>query len=233
MSPLLDRNKAKESGFAQVRAAIIAMEGDVDSATFDQWAGGRDKDGKPIAPREFLEIKLSNVHILEASELLSMDIEGKEHNFRINCSDSKGSFWVEEFLRSADELKLIIPESIVGKRVQFKKVTRIAKNTKFNSTGYVITSVRDITKTTAPVGTPVPTQQPVAPPPAVDAMAIAEELAVGKTEAQFRTAISLDPRLAGNSILSLAKAGAVTSALVKEGKLKEVKSGGKTLYARP
>jgi hypothetical protein len=64
-------------------------------------------------------------------------------------------------------------------------------------------------------------------------MAIAEELAVGKTEAQFRTAISLDPRLAGNSILSLAKAGAVTSALVKEGKLKEVKAGGKTLYARP
>jgi hypothetical protein len=244
MSPLLDRSKAKESGFAQVRSAIRKLEGNVDVMEFGQWSGGRDADGKLLPPKEFLEVKLSNVHILEASEPLSMDVEGKEFTFRINCSDSKGSFWVEAFLKSAEDLKVLIPEGLVNKRVTFEKYTLVAKNSslgvaqpKFNSTNYIIRAVGNMVAGTAVPNIPPAGVAGTAPTPApaseVDPMDIALELAVGKTEAQFRTAISLDPRLAGNSILPLAKAGAVTSALVKDGKLVEVKSGNKTVYAKP
>ena len=230
MSPLWDRTQAKDAGFAQVRDAIQAIEGNVDSLTYDMWPSGFGDDGKPKPPKEFLEVKLSNVHVLEASEELSMDVEGKEFSFRVNCSESRGTFWVEDFLKSADDLKIVMPEGLKGKRVIFKKATRIAKNPKFTVSNFIIAGVGNVTKTSAPAGG---TTTPAPAAPTADPMDIALELAIGKTEAQFRTAISLDPRLAGNSILSLAKAGAVTSALVKEGKLVEVKQGAKTIYAKP
>ena len=64
-------------------------------------------------------------------------------------------------------------------------------------------------------------------------MELACELAVGKTEAQFRSAISLSPKFVSSPLLPIAKAGLVTAALLKEGKLVEVKEGNKTIYRRP
>ena len=100
--PITKREEAKESGFAQVREAMLSFAGDVVSAEFGQWGGKLiDEDtGKPILPREFLEVSCVNVEVLEVTEELVMAID--EWNFRVNCSDFKGSFWVEKFLESAD-----------------------------------------------------------------------------------------------------------------------------------
>ncbi|KKK75878.1 hypothetical protein LCGC14_2869300, partial [marine sediment metagenome] len=66
-----------------------------------------------------------------------------------------------------------------------------------------------------------------------DQMVMAIELAVGKTEAQFKSAISVDERFAQSQLLSLAKAGMVTLSLVKEGKLVQVGEGAKAVYQLP
>jgi len=52
-----------------------------------------------------------------------------------------------------------------------------------------------------------------------DLEATALELAVGKTEAQFRSAASLHPKLRGSPILSLIRAGLFSQALIANGKI--------------
>ena len=124
--PLTDRKQAKDGGFAQVRGALQKFKGTVDSAEFDKWGGKLvDDDGKPVPPREFLEVSCSGVEVLEVTEELSMEVT--EWNFRVNCSDFNGSFWVDKFLESADRFKLQIPEGLIGKRITWEKVTREAK----------------------------------------------------------------------------------------------------------
>lgn len=251
--PLVRREDAKESGFAQVREAMTKFEGDVVRAEFGQWGGKLiDEDtGKPIPPREFLEIECVNVEVLEVTEELAMAID--EWNFRVNCSDFKGSFWVEKFLESADRFKLLIPDDLVGKRITWVKVTLEAvdgkgvRKPKFDSTNYIIESVKAAPKA-APKITPkvtpaaeaveeVTEETAVAEEPATggaeDPMEVALELAVDKTETQFRSAISLHPQFVNSPLLPLAKAGAITQALVKDGKLVEVQEGNKTVYKRP
>lgn len=236
MSPLTNRDEAKESGFAQVRAALQLFEGDVVTAEFGMWGGKLiDDDGKKIPPKEFLEIECINVKVLETSE--ELDFQPEDWNFRINCSDYKGSFWVEDFLASADVNKLLIPDDLIGKRIVFKKVTREAKDPKYNVTNLIIDRVMGSvgTQTNAPTTT---TPEEVATETAApvvstnDPMSVALELAVGKTETQFRSAISLHKDFIGSPLLPLAKAGAITAALVKEGKLVEVKEGNKTVYRK-
>ena len=220
--PLTRREDAKESGFAQVREALQSFEGDVVAAEFGQWGGTLvDPDtGKPIPPREFLEVHCVNVKVLTVTEELAMAID--EWNFRVNCSDFIGSFWVEKFLESADRAKLLIPDDLVGKRVTWTKVTLEAvdgkgvRKPKFDATNFIIDKIGAVKETTAPQVVASPAQ-PVEPPE--DPMEVALELAVGKTEAQFRSAISLHPSFVGSQLLPLAKAGAITQALVKEGKL--------------
>ncbi len=245
MTPLTDRSQAKESGFAQVRAALQKFEGTVTSAEFGQWGGTLvDDNGKPVPPKEFLEVETTEVEVLEVTEELAMSID--EWNFRVNCSDFEGSFWVESFLESADKFKIQIPDELVGKRIVFEKVTLESfdkkgnPTPKFNATNFVIAGVKK-TAQAAPkvvVKNPAPAVEEVEVEPdvgsgAIDPMEAALTLAVGKTEAQFRTAISLDPQFVGNPLLPLAKAGAITTALVNEGKLIVVKEGNKDIYKLP
>lgn len=236
MTPVLNRNQAKDSGFAQVRDAILRIEGDVDSVTFDTWGGKLvDDDGKPVPPKEFCEVKLLNCKVLESSEELSMEIDGKDFSFRVNCSDFKGSFWVDLFLASADANKVIIPDGLLHKRVIFKKATLVAKkDPKFNKTAFIIEKVGEISKdgTAAPVPAATATSAPATAPAAFDPIALACDLADGKTEAMFRSTISLEPRMVGNPMLSLVKSGALTEALVKDGLLTTVKDGDKTIYRK-
>jgi hypothetical protein len=235
---LTDRSQAKESGFAQVREALLSFEGDVDSAEFGQWGGTLiDDEGKPLPKKEFFEISCSNVNVLEVSEELSMPIE--EWNFRVNCSDYVGSFWVEKFLASADEQKVQIPDGLVNKRVTFKKETLKAfdragnPTPKFDSTNYIIAGVREKDSGGA-VSAPVQEQTDApAQAPTEDPMEALLDIAIDKTETQFRTAVGLDPRFAGSPLLSLAKTGAITQSLVNDGKLALVKSGNKEVYKRP
>lgn len=212
--PITDRNQAKEGGWAQIREALIAFEGDVKSAEFDQWGGKLvDDDGKPLPPKEFLEIQCDNVEVLEVTEELSMSIT--DMNFRINCSDFKGSFWVDKFLASADEHKILVPGGLIGKRLMFRKETLEARDPKYNSTNYVIAGVKEAkgkVESTKP-------STPEVSGEAKDPMDVAISLAVGKTEAQFKTAVALDPTLAASPLLSLAKAGMLTQALISDGKL--------------
>lgn len=223
--PLTDRSQAKESGFAQVRAALQKFEGTVASAEWGQWGGNLvDEEGNKIPPREFLEITNVDVEVLEVTEELVMPIE--EWNFRVNVSEYKGSFWVEEFLASADKVKVLIPDDLVGKRVVWKKVTLVARDPKYNSTNFIIESIKGevkaapkvVKKAVSPVEV-VEAEAEEAPTEGNDPMEVAFELAVGKTEQQFRTAISLDPRFANSPLLPMAKAGVITQSLVNDGKL--------------
>jgi len=159
-----------------------------------------------------------------------------EHNFRVNCSDFKGSFWVEDFLASADKAKLLIPDDLVGKRIVWKKVTRRwdIKGKPVSYSNYVIGSVKAAAKVAPKIVTlKADTDESIPDSSAPDPMELALELAVGKTETQFRSAVSLHPQFVNSPLLSLAKAGAITQALVKEGKLVEVQEGSQTIYQRP
>jgi len=243
--PITDRSEAKEGGFAQVREALTKFKGRVTSAEFGMWGGELvDKEtGKKIQPREFLEIVTEDNEVLEVTEELSMDIS-QQWTFRVNCSDYKGSFWVEMFLASADKFKVRIPDGLINKVITFEKVTLEAynrngeKTPKYDATGNVIAGVEGAAKTAPKIvkktgGTEVveevAEEQTEAQPPAqgaVDYMALAANLAAGKTEAQFKTAIALDPAFINNPLLSLAKAGLLTQALINDGKL-TVDSEGK------
>lgn len=267
MSPVTNRSEAKEGGFAQVREALVAFQGNVvaqdargNKTEFAQWGSQLDDNGKPKAPKEYLQIVCTNVTPVEVTEELTMDIS-EGWTFRENCSDFKGSFWIEAFLLSADKAKLLIPDGLIGKRIQFKKFTLEAVNSKtgerqpkFDATNFIIEKVigladeNPVAQTaavvtpkaeTAPVVTASPvvaTPQVVAPvvanASAPDHMTIALELAVGKTEAQFRSAVALHKDFIGSPMLALAKAGVVTQSLVNEGKLALVDQGNKKVYQK-
>ena len=206
MSPIVDRKEARESGFAQVREALQSFEGDVVSAEFGQWGGKMidEETGNPIPPREFLEINCVNVKVLTVSEELAMPID--EWNFRVNCSDFKGSFWVDVFLASADKFKLLIPDNLVGKRITWEKVTLEAvdkngvRKPKFDATNFIIAGVGAASQATpapavvaAPAPAVVPDTGSGAATPVADPMEVEMELSVGNTDAQFRQAIALHP----------------------------------------
>ena len=215
--PITRKEDAKEGGWAQARTALVRFEGDVVSASFDQWGGKlMDDEGNPLPPREFLEVVCENNTILEATEELSMDIS-ERFAFRTNTSDYTGSFWVDEFLEAADKLNVLIPDGLVGKRVTWEKAEKT-----YNIKGreIVVTSfvpVKVVTKGKTTTGVRPKVAQ--AAPPGEDPMEIALGLAIGKTEQQFRMAASLHPTFANSALLSLIKTGAVTQGLVNDGKL--------------
>jgi len=254
--PLTDRSQAQESGFAQVKAALQKFKGTVTKAEFGKWGGKLvDDEGKPLPPKEFLEINTTDIEVLEVTEELSMAVD--EWNFRVNCSDYKGSFWVERFLESADKFKLLVPDDLVGKRITWEKVTLEATGKdgvpkpQFNSTNYVIVAmegavaaakpkviakVAPVARVAVPAATPDPFTAPVVAqeaPVQPDPMNEALKLAIGKTEAQFRTAVTLNPLFMNSPLLALAKSGAITLSLVHDGKLVVVKQGTKDVYALP
>ena len=246
--PVYNKADVKKGGFQQVREALVKFEADVVATEDGQWGGTLlGDDGKPLPPKEFLEIKCMNVKVLETSEPLTMDLNGQDFSFRINCSDYDGSFWVDEFLASADKLKILLPDGIVGKRVIWKKAKHVwtIKGKETSYSNFVIDGVVGPSMIgTAPVGTPAPnptvsssvqvgTQIPLpitTPTEQVDPMAVAADIAVGKTETQFRSAIALHPAFANSPLLALAKAGAITQTLINEKKLILVANGTKQVY---
>jgi len=236
--PVTDRSQAKSGGWQQVRAAIQSFEADVTNAEFGEW-GQSVFEGERKKPKEFFEITTTNVNVLEVSEPLAFEPE--EFNFRINCSDYNGSFWIDAFLGKADELKLAIPDDIIGKRVRFKKeafayeVTDRQTKEKKSGTKFdwVIDAVLgDAGSPSSP--SPVSSSGSAPTPTAsnVDPMIEMLELAVGKTENQFRSAVGLNPAFP-DYLKSLAKAGAITETFIKEGKLTLVKDGNKEVYQKP
>jgi hypothetical protein len=215
--PIWNKEEARSGGWAQVREALVSFEGTVTKVEEGQWGGLLvDDEGKPRPPREYWEITNENIHVLETTEPLDMDIEGEDFTFRVNMSEFSGSFWVEKFLDSADKFKILLPDGIVGKRVTWRKETLEAKNPKFNSTNYVIAGIGEATD---------PEVTPQESTSEEDLLELAAKIAVGKTESQFRMALTLEPKFAGSPLLTLAKAGALTEALIAEGRL--VKEGEK------
>lgn len=232
--PITNRTEAKETGFAQIREAMTRFKGRVTDAEFGQWGGTLvDDEGKPLPPKEFLEVKSIEVEVLEATEELSKIPE--EWSFRINCSEFKGSFWIEKFLESADRAKVLIPDGLKDKVITWRKETLVAKNPKYNSTNWIIEKIEGTVKQPVVVKTVPTPSQPKAgvSPNESDPMEGALRLAIGKTEAQFRTAISLDQSFINNPIIPMAKAGIVTQALLRDGKLVLVKEGTKEVYRTP
>lgn len=244
---LTDRSKAKQGGFAQVRAALKKFEGDVVGAEEGQWGGQMfDDNGKPLPPKEFLEISCVNVEVLETTEELSMPID--EWNFRVNCSEYDGSFWVDKFLEAADRFKIQIPNQLIGKRIIWEKVPMTFSRkdgTEITSENFVIAGIKgeatakapNTQPNTQPTTAPSPPQEVPATSPesaqSADPMEIAADVAVGKTEAQFRAAIATNPTFANSPLLAMAKAGAITQTLVNEGRLVLAKEGNKDIYKRP
>jgi hypothetical protein len=251
MSPVTNRSEAKEGGFAQVRAALIAFEGDVvaqdargNKTEFAQWGTSVGDDGQPKPPKEYLQISCINVKPTEVTEDLTMDIS-EGWTFRVNCSDFKGSFWIDAFLLSADKAKVLIPSDLIGKRILFKRFTLKAMdkngvpNPKYDSTNFIIEKLigvaGTVTQTAIPTvatTTTASSEAPTVTAPVVDLMDVAVELAVGKTETQFRTAVALNPAFANSPMLGLAKAGAVTQTLVNSGRLTLVQQGTKQVYQK-
>lgn len=231
---ITDRTQAKKGGWAQVREALVKFEGTVTKAGFDEYPPKTGVDGEMMPKKEFLEIECNEVEVLEVTEELTMTID--EYNFRVNCSDFEGSFWVERFLESADKVKLQIPEELVGKRVVWEKVTLEAfdkggqPTPKFNSTNYIIAGVKGETAPAKPAPTVVAKAKTpevvvvVGTGEAPDLAEMALEFAVGKTEAQLKTAIAFDPAFASSPLLSLIKSGVLTTQWVNEGKLVVVDS---------
>lgn len=208
--PITDRTQAKEGGFAQVREALLKFKGDVTDVQWGQWGGQLvGDDGKKRPARDFMEITTTNNEVLESTEPLSMDITEK-FQIRINCSDFKGSFWIDMFLASADAHKVLIPDGLKKKRVTFEKQTLENENPKYNKTDYVIAGVEEIKEQAKPANQ------------AVDPMAFIAQLAAGKTDAELQAAIDKAPELMGSQVLPLAKSGMLVQALIKEGKLKLV-----------
>jgi hypothetical protein len=226
--PTYDRSAAKESGFDQIRASMLAFEGDVVEAVDGTWGHQPDEPAK-----EFFEIKCMNVKILEVKEDLTF--VPTEWGFRINMSDFKGSFWIDEFLRSADEAKILLPNGLIGKRIEFRKKDMPYKykdkETKEEKEGvktdWIIARVIGDSSSVPAEAASTPAAAPL------DLTATALEMAVGKTETQFRSAIGIHPSFLGTPLLALAKTGGFTQSMIQEGKLKLVDEKGQKVYRKP
>jgi hypothetical protein len=161
-----------------------------------------------------------------------MDIS-QSYSFRENCSDSSGSFWIDKFLDSTDKFNIQVPEGLIGKRIVWEKVTLKAKDSQYNATNYIIVGVKAGTAPAPKVTSKTPPTTAPVTETSNDPMETAKNLAIGKTEAQFRTAISFDPAFTGSPLISLAKAGMLTQALINDGKLVKTKKGNLEIYALP
>lgn len=231
--PITRSDEAKEGGFTQVREALQSLEMDVVAADYGDW-GDSQKYGK--GPQEFLSLDGENVVVLESTEELSMDIS-QEYNLRINCSDYKGSFWVEHFIPSCEAHKLILPDSrigdpgnLIGKRLAFKKVA-MEYQTKDGGgvkNDYVVVGVKEIKKGTSKVDAPAPTEASTEE----ELAGVVIDLADGKTAAQFKSAASLNTSLRGSPLLPMIQSGELVQGLIDDGLLVVEEVNGRTVYKK-
>lgn len=230
--PIYDEKQATENGYAQVRKAMTSFAGNVVKVEEGAWAPKKDEaTGILKKAKEYLEIFCENVQVMASTEPLTMDIT--EWNFRADQATDKKSFWVQKFLPSARVAGVILPNGLVGKRILFSKVTLEAKdkngipNPKYNKTSFVIEKVLGDAMV-KPADLTAPETTPNVPK--VDPMIEAVNLANGKTEIQFRSAIGLNPLC--SSLIPLAKTGALTAQLVAEGRLTKINNAGREVYQK-
>ena len=233
--PTYNKSEAKENGWAQTRAAIQKFQGDVLKVEVGQWGARPKADGTGMQDgKEFMDITSINNKVLASTEAPSMDISAS-YNFRVNMSDFKGSFWIEKFLDQCDKLHILLPDGLQGKNITWEKQTQQSikngvHNPEFDSTNYVPIAIGQ--GQVNPVAPVFP--QTAQPTPAItDPMEAILTLAIGKTDAQFKSAIGLDPAFVGSPYLPLAKSGAIMQTLLAQGKVKLVAGAdGKPVYVR-
>ncbi len=238
--PTWKKEEAKESGWAQTREVIQSFEGDVSKVELGAWAPRANPDGTMQEPKEFIDITSINNRVLETLEEPSMDITAS-YNFRVNMSDFKGSFWVEKFLDACDKLHILLPDGLQGKHIVWRKQTQeavrrqkggtVTRVPEFDATNFIPVAVG-----ASPAGAmaqPIPVQAVIPPVIATDPMELMMNLAIGKTDAQFKSAIGLDPAFVNSPYLPLAKSGAIMQTLLAQGKIKLVTgTDGKQVYSR-
>ena len=215
--PITKKDQAKEGGFQQVRNALQEFVGDVTDAKFAEWGPSQFSERR----REYLEVSCTNLQIVKTSEELSFI--PTVFSFRVNCSDYVGSFWVDNFLDAADKAQLLIPDDLVGKRIRWVKAKKVyeIKGEEVIVENFVIGSIVEEERVATP---PQSTDE--------DLLAVAADLAVGKTEAQFRSALSVNPLFTGSPLLALAKSGLLAGALVQQGVLTQETKGNQTIYVK-
>lgn len=234
---IFKKEDAKENGWAQTREVIQSFEGDVSKVELGAWTPRAKEDGTMGDSKEFIDITSINNRVLVTTEQPSMDITAS-YNFRVNMSDFRGSFWVEQFLDACDKLKILLPDGLQGKRIAWKKVTQqatkkikgsqeVVRVPEFDSTNFVPVSVGGgATVQSTPIVQTV--AQPISDP-----MELIINLAVDKTDAQFKSAIGLDPMFVNSPYLPLVKSGAIMQTLLAQGKIKLVTGADdKQIYSR-
>ncbi len=234
--PTWKKEEARESGWAQTREVIQSFEGDVSKVELGIWAPRANPDGSMQEPKEFIDITSINNRVLETLEEPSMDITAS-YNFRVNMSDFKGSFWVEKFLDACEKLHILLPDGLQGKHIVWKKMTQEAvrkqkggvttRVPEFDSTNFVPVVIGVSAQQNVPIQATVPAAT------VTDPMELIMNLAIGKTDAQFKSAIGLDPVFVNSPYLPLAKSGAIMQTLLAQGKVKLVAGAdGKQVYSR-
>jgi hypothetical protein len=217
--PVTKTEDAKQGGFQQVREALEKFEGDCVGVEYGQWGGKLvDDNGKPLPPREYYEILSANNAVLLSTEELSMDISEK-FSFRVNCSEYRGSFYIDDFLGSIEKQGLLFPDGLVGKRLVWQKFTHEAKNPMYNSVNFILEKVVGDAKIPSPVPQENSAKVSSSGNTDMNLTDIVLNLAVGKNPTQLRNALNLQPELRASSLFPLIQSGALVKDLVEGGRL--------------
>lgn len=141
MTPIFDKAQAVDSGWEQLRKAMLSFEGDVIKVEFGEYPPTLNADGTQRGAREFMDVTCRNWKAITVTEVLNFFPE--EFSFRVNCSSGKGSFWVDEFLESADRNRIILPNGLLGNRILWIRVDKpwTVKEKSGVTSGYVIDRV--------------------------------------------------------------------------------------------
>jgi len=229
--PTYKRSELKESGgFAQVRDALESFEGDVIKVEEGMWSPQTNPDGTMRDAREFIEITSINNRVTKVNTELSMDIT-TSYKFRVNVA-GRNSFW-DDFLDACDKLHILLPQGLIG-HVVWSKHTHQAMSKGVHTPEFDATNFIPVAFGASPGVVAQPVVQVIEPLAATtDPMELIMNLAIGKTDAQFKSAIGLDPVFVNSAYLPLAKSGAIMQTLLAQGKVKLVDdAAGKQVYSR-
>lgn len=199
MSIIYNAENAVEMDYKVIRDNLTSFEATVIGLEEGEWGGTEiDEEGNVKPPKMFVEFICDDVKLVSSNVPVELP---STYKFRINPSQYKNSFWVGAFLKSATANNISLPDGIIGKRVVFTKVP--FGEGKYVSTNFIIEKVIDGN----------------APSTDVDPEELIN-LAVGKTEAQFRQAAQLNTKWSGNTaLITNIKLGKTTADYVASGVL--------------
>lgn len=212
LTPIFKSEDAKKPvGYKEIREALEEFEADVLSVEIGKWT--ESKYGKK-STQEYFDFELSNLKVLKTNMPLPETLPDP-FNFRVNCSETVGSWWIEEFVKGCiEKLKITFPEDVQGKRATFKRAARAFEITRNKVKEKVVTSNFIITKISGIVKTDTKVEEK-------DLNLLALELLNGKTEAQFLMNARLNPLFTGTPVLESIKSGEFLARMVAEGKVKK------------